>query len=322
MKKWNVLLACGLALTLAACGEQTNSSKTEDTTKTEQVAANEQSKEMNVMFKDALGNEHVFKEVPKNIATLNPGIMDILLQLGANVSGRPTISGDMTSEVKAIQELGNVHEPSVEQIVAAQPKVLVVPPSFQRFASSIEQTGTEIVYENLDSIEQIQHTISRYGEVFNATDKAEQLNADITKAAEEKVTSTKKALIVYGAPGTYLAALDTSLYGNILNTVGGNNIASDLPALDKYPTYASLSAEKIVEGNPEVIMLITHADPGIVQAGFEKQMSENAAWKNVDAVKNDNIIILPSELFDNPGTQIIDALDYMRDVLEKAEAKK
>ena len=76
--------------------------------------------------------------------------------------------------------------------------------------------------------------------------------AEIQQAADKKVTSTKNALIVYGAPGTYLAALDNSLYGDILNTVGGKNIASDLPALDQYPTYASLSAEKIVEGNQQV----------------------------------------------------------------------
>lgn len=110
------------------------------------------------------------------------------------------------------------------------------------------------------------------------------------------------------------------MYGDILKAAGGNNIAADLPALDKYPTYASLSAEKIVEGNPQIIMLITHSDPNVVKEGFEKQMNENAAWKNLGAVKNGQIIILPSQLFDNPGTQVVEALDYMRDLLEKAEA--
>ena len=133
--------------------------------------------------------------------------------------------------------------------------------------------------------------------------------------------SSKNALIVYGAPGTYLAALDNSLYGDILKAAGGNNIAAKFPALDKYPTYASLSAEKIVEGDPQIIMLITHSNAEQVKAGFEKQMNQDAAWKNLDAVKNNQIIILPADLFDNPGTQVIEALEYMRDLLQKAEAK-
>jgi len=48
-------------------------------------------------------------------------------------------------------------------------------------------------------------------------------------------------------------------------------------------------------------------------------LKENAAWKNLDAVKNKQIIILPAELFDNPGTQVVEAIDYMRGLLKTAE---
>jgi iron complex transport system substrate-binding protein len=321
MKKWSVLLACTLALALAACGGEGNENT--NANETNQVQSNQVvDQDYHVKFVDALGKEHEFTQVPKTIATLNPGILDILLSLDANVTGRPTISSEISDEIKAIQDLGNVHEPSFEQIVALRPEVLIVPASFQRFAATLESAGIEVIYEDLDSIQQIKDSVKRYGEVFNQEEKANDIIAEIQQAEDEKISSTKNALIVYGAPGTYLAALDNSLYGDILNTVGGHNIASDLPALDQYPNFASLSAEKIVKGDPQVIMLITHANEKVVKSGFEKQMSENAAWKNLDAVKNGNIIILPSDLFDNPGTQVVEALDYIRDVLEKAEASK
>ncbi|MER2105993.1 MAG: ABC transporter substrate-binding protein [Solibacillus sp.] len=314
MKKWHFLIASALTLSLVACGEQGQS-----TDEQVQVVVADESVQTGVKFVDALGKEHAFATVPKSIATLNPGIMDILVELGANVTGRPTIHEGMSAEVEAIQEIGNPHEPSIEQIVLLNPEVIIVPPSFQQFASTIEATGVKVVYENMDSIDTIKETITRYGEVFDNVAKAETLNTEIDEAVAKKTESTKRALIVYGAPGTYLAALDTSLYGNILAAAGGLNIASDLPALDKYPTFANLSAEKIVEGNPEIIMLITHSNPEQVREGFEKQMNENAAWKNLDAVKNDRIIILPAHLFDNPGTQVVEALDYMRDLLAQAE---
>lgn len=320
MRNWKLLIITAVVLILAACGSGASEDTKNESKSTETTASAEL--QTKVEFTDAIGTKHTFEKVPQSFATLNPGMMDILLELDGNVIGRPTISSDMTSEVSAIQDIGNPHEPSFEQIVALKPEVLIAPVSFQRFASTIEKTGTVVVYENMDSIKGIQETITRYGEVLNNSEKATELTDEITKAASKSTESTEEALIVYGAPGTYLAALDNSLYGDILKSAGGKNIASDLPALDQYPTYANLSVEKIVEGNPQVIFLITHSDPASVKEGFEKQMSESAAWKNLDAVKNDQIIILPSDLFDNPGTQVVESIDYMRNTLEKLEENK
>lgn len=317
VKKRFFLAATALSLLLVACEDDKT---TEVSNSAEQTQGEAVEKEAAITFTDDLGNVIEFDSVPTSIATLNPGIMDILLALGANVTGRPQISGDMTAEVENIQELGNPHDPSFEQIVATGAEALVVPPSFAQYAKTIEAAGTKIIYANMDSIEDIKETIEKYGVLFDNTAKADDIISEIdAKIAEASEASSLDALIIYGAPGTYLAALDNSLYGDILNKAGGKNIASDLPATDKYPSYANLSVEKIVERNPKVIMLITHSDPAAVQEGFERQMSENAAWKNLDAVKNGQIMILPADLFDNPGTQIVEALDYMRETLKTAE---
>lgn len=318
MKRFQFSLVVALAILLAACGaeskqEDVNAPTTQE--KEQQVEAEEA-----VTLIDDLGNKHEFATTPSSVATLHRGVLDILLALGANVTGRPTISSDMKAEVKAIQEIGNPHEPSFEQIAALNAEVLIVPPNFQQFATTVEATGTKIVYSTMNSIDDIKKTIEKYGVLFNNTATAQKIVAQIDEKIGQGTTqSTLDALIVYGAPGTYLAALDNSLYGDILKNAGGKNIAADLPATDKFPTYATLSVEKIVERNPKVIMLITHANPEAVKEGFEKQLKENAGWKNLDAIKNNQIIILPADLFDNPGTQVIKAIDYMRDVLKTAE---
>lgn len=319
MKKFKFLLVGALALSLAACGVESKQAETDSSKDKVEMEQQVESGEA-VTFIDDLGNKLEFEATPRSVATLNPGMMDILLALGANVTGRPTITTEMKEDVKAIQEIGNPHEPSFEQIAALNAEILIVPPSFQQFATTVEATGTKIVYLNMNSVDDIKKTITQYGELFNNTAKANELVAQIDEKIAQGVTeSTLDALIVYGAPGTYLAALDNSLYGDILKKAGGKNIAADLPATEKFPSYATLSVEKIVERNPKVIMLITHANPATVKEGFEKQLKENAAWKNLDAVKNNQIIILPAELFDNPGTQVVEAIDYMREVLKTAE---
>lgn len=318
MKVSKIVFASFLALSLAACSEQETAVQSTEVNAEE--ITNEVSEAGPHVLMDDLGNELEFESAPASVATLDPGMLDILVELGANVTGRPTLSTSTTEEIEAIQELGNPHEPSFEQIAAVNPELLIVPPSFMQYASTLEATGTKVAYLNMESIDDIKSTIGKYASLFGKDTIAKEIVGEIdAKLAEVEVASTQKALIVYGAPGTYLAALDHSLYGDILAKAGGNNIASGLPAMEKYPSYANLSAEKIVEGNPQLIMLITHADPEMVQEGFEKQMNENAAWKNLDAVKNGQILILPSELFENPGTQIIEALDYMKNLLKNAE---
>lgn len=317
MKFTKVLLTNVLVLSLAACGNNdgSSSSNINKSTHSQGISGDQ------ITFTDDLSNKIVLDHIPTSVATLNPGMMDILLELGANVTGRPTITGEMTDEVESIQELGNPHEPSFEQIVATNPELLIVPESFMQFASTIQATGIKIAYSDMNSIDDIRVTIEKYGELFDATEKADELVAEMdAKIDEEAVESTLDALIVYGAPGTYLAALDSSLYGDILAKSGGNNIASKLPELDKFPSYANLSAEKIVEGNPQIIMIITHSNPKSVKSGFEMQMSQNPAWKNLDAVKNNQIVFLPADLFDNPGTQVIKAIEYMKNLLNEAEA--
>jgi iron complex transport system substrate-binding protein len=144
-------------------------------------------------------------------------------------------------------------------------------------------------------------------------DKAKELNQKINdqmKKYEKK--SDVKALLVYGAPGTYLAALPTSLSGDILEKTGGKNIAADFPEMKEYPQYAQLSVERIIEANPDVIYLITHGDPKSVKKAFEGEMMKNEAWKNLDAVKQNRVVILPPDLFgSNPGTKVTEAMDFM-----------
>lgn len=320
MKKYIFLFIGALALLLAACGEDNKTANVNASADQVEVEQDTVEKEGSITLLDDLGNKHEFAATPGSVATLNSGMVEILLALGANVTGRPTISYDMEAKVEAIQEIGNPHEPSFEQIAALNAEVLIVPVSFQQFATTVEATGTKVLYSNMNSVDDIKKTITKYGVLFNNTAKAEELVAQIDeKIAEGASKSTLDALIVYGAPGTYLAALDNSLYGDILKIAGGKNIAADLPATDKFPSYANLSVEKIVERNPKVIMLITHANPAAVKEGFEKQLKENASWKNLDAVKNNQIIFLPAALFDNPGTEVVKAIDYMRGALKTAE---
>jgi len=316
MRKVLIFAAIILSIMLVACGKTDSSSKE----KPASAASDDKQEAKASIVKDATGKELKFDKKPETFATLNTGDLNILVALGADVTGRPSTKNKLDKNISKIQEIGNPHQPNFEQIAKVNPDVLAAGPSFQRQAANIEKQGTKVVYTNANSIVEIKDTISMFGSILGNEDKAKEINSGIDQRIDEakaKQGDKKRTLLVYGAPGTFLAALPNSLSGDILEHAGGENIASDFKQEESYPQYAQLSVEKVIERNPEVVMLITHGDPNGVKEAFEKEMKQNAAWKNLDAVKNDNVIILPADLFgSNPGVKIADAIEEMQSQLD------
>ncbi len=262
---------------------------------------------------DLSGRKVTFDKVPESFATLSMGDMNIIHALGGKIVGRPDAKITLPEDIKKVQVIGNAHQPNFEQIASLKPDVLIANNGFQKNVPTVEGQGTKVMISSANSVQDIQKNIELYGTIMKKEDKAKELNQKITnqmKTYEKK--SDVKALLVYGAPGTYLAALPTSLSGDILEKTGGKNIAADFPEMKEYPQYAQLSVERIIEANPDVIYLITHGDPNSVKKAFEGEMMKNEAWKNLDAVKQNRVVILPPDLFgSNPGTKVTEAMDFM-----------
>ncbi|MCM3735542.1 ABC transporter substrate-binding protein [Bacillus cytotoxicus] len=276
-------------------------------------AAPKEKEKKEIVITDFANRKVTFTKSPQSIATLSVGDMDILHALGGNVVGRPSTKLPLSEELKKAKEIGNAHQPNFEQIAGLKPELMVANNGFEKNIPTLEGQGIKVIISSANSVQDIQKSIDIYGTVLQKEGKAKELNNKITehmKKYEKK--SNAKALLVYGAPGTYLAALPTSLSGNILEKTGGKNIAAEFPKVKEYPQYAQLSTERIIEANPEIIFLITHGDPEDVKKAFEGEMMKNAAWKNLEAVKHNRVIILPPDLFgSNPGTKVTDAMDFM-----------
>jgi iron complex transport system substrate-binding protein len=171
-------------------------------------------------------------------------------------------------------------------------------------------------------VEEIKQQIELFGRLLHKSSRAEELIQEIDKKLESlkasQAANKPRVLIVYGAPGTYMAALPNSLSGNIAELTGASNIAAGYPSLENYPQYAQLSTERIIEANPQVVFIMGHGNPQEVTAGFLKEMERNSAWNGIDAVVNHHVTVLPSDLFgSNPGTRVIEAMEMMQDILHE-----
>lgn len=309
------LALCTLLLTACGTGTGTESSVPDSASSTEALT-----------LTDFAGREIRLPGVPQHIVALGNGEADIIQVLGGTLVGRPTSTDEASlQDAEEIMQVGSAHEVDLEKI--AYLKADAVLGNAQMNAKdipAIEGIGSHMVLTQANSVADILRQIQLFGQMLDKEAQAQQLVADIQdeiqNAAAARTGDNPRVLLVYGAPGTYMAALPNSLGGNLLELAGGANIAADYPALQSYPQYATLNTERVMEANPQIILIMTHGNADEVQRGFEQEMQNNAAWSSIDAVVHNRVSVLPSKLFGtNPGTKVTEALHMLTALFSKLE---
>lgn len=268
-----------------------------------------------------------FQKIPQHIVALSNGDLDIIYALGGTAVGRPNSNGpSVVPAAENVQQIGSTHEVDLEKITMLKPDVVLGNyPMNEKDIPAIEGVGSQLLLTGANSVQDIQSQITLFGQLLQKQAGAVKLNQQIDQQVvklqkETASTSKPKVLLVYGAPATYMAALPNSLGGNILEVAGGSNIAADFPGLQNFPQYAQLNTERIVQADPDYIFIMTHGNTEEVKAAFIKEMQENAAWNGIRAVQNNQVEVLPSDLFGtNPGTRVTKALDLMHQKLYPAK---
>ncbi|MFA9455666.1 ABC transporter substrate-binding protein [Halalkalibacter sp. AB-rgal2] len=282
----------------------------------------DRSDEVTHMITDFSNESISFNGVPERIVALSTGDLDMITALGGQVVGRPTaLLPESLLELTDVEQIGSTHEIDLEKVTYVQPEIVIGHTQMNLGdRPTIESLGAKMVLSHARSVTDIQEQLLLFGEMLQQEGKASELiNSIDEKVAEiaqlQESTEEIRVLLIYGAPGTYMAALPNSLSGHMLELVGAHNVASDFPSLEAFPQYAQLNTERIVEADPHYILLMSHGDSEAVKEGFIKEIEQNAAWNQITAVQNNAVDVLPNDLFgSNPGTRIIEALDLLVDL--------
>lgn len=311
----------GLLFVLTACGGNTNDKETEEDVEVNQNETEESEASEVITLTDLQGNTVELEAKPERIVSLIAGELNTLYDLGETAVGRPVIRGAMREEIAEIPEVGTSNDVNVEKIASLSPDVVIAHPQLNKnVIPALEELGIPIVQMGANSIDGVKESINILGKLVQkegkATELISEIDAKIAGANEDE--EALRTLIIFGSAGNWMVALPDSLSGNMLEAVGGYNIAEDYEKLERFPQYAQLDMEKIIEADPEVIFFITAGPQEETVAAFTGEMEQNPAWGNINAVKEDHFISLPNDLFGaNPGSRIIDSLDYLHDELEK-----
>ena len=254
------------------------------------------------------------KQCEEVVVATSVAVTEILDKLGVKVSGVPTTSYELPESVKNATEVGSPMNPDMEIIKSLNPTdVICVDTLGSDFEKQFEENNINADFYNLSNVDGLKETIAALGEKFNKQDKANEILDEI-KEVENKVNSNKKSddkiLVLFGAPGSVMVATDKSYIGNLVELAGGNNIFSNATS-----SFTQINLEEIIKLNPDKILVMTHAVPEAAKKSVEEELSKDL-WKNVNAVKNNDITYLENGYFGmSANLQIVEAVEKLGDIL-------
>jgi iron complex transport system substrate-binding protein len=292
------------------------------------IAASAQADEKITIVDDAKRSVEIPAK-PKRIVVLNASNLEMLYAVGGKAIGRPESTGipkPLFNKVKDLSSVGETPNPSVEKIVSLKPDLVIgVNVSFHhQIIPPLEKAGIPILLLSINNYDDILNKLRIYGTITGNKEKAVSVIKGIERRVAEiknkiKRTSHKeppKVVILWGSTQSFNMALPASFVGNVVEMLGGENIAKDVKPLNTMPQYAALSPEFVLSKDPDVMLVITHGYDDKVKEKLKREIINHPAWKELRAVKEGRLYILPYELFGvNPAVRVADAVEHVARLL-------
>ena len=245
----------------------------------------------------------IIEKEPKRIIAIAPNITEGIYALGKGSSlvGRSNYD-DYPNEALKVPTVGDLLEPSIEKIVELKPDLVIASALFNKdVIKKLEDFNIKvIVLGDKENFTGVYDTISKLGQVVNASEKAQSIISRMKKKVAyvtQKVASAKKPTVYYvagfGKSGDFTAGKDTFI-GNMIEMAGGKNAAADVIGW-KY------SLEKLVEKNPDILICSKLYDS-------KKGIEATVGYKDLLAVKSDKLLEIDENIIVRQGPRLADGL--------------
>lgn len=287
------ILTLILAFTLVACG-----AKKEEEKKPEAIK-----------ITDSYGTELVFEKAPEKVVSLSPGATETIYALGKEkvLVGRSDYD-DYPVQVKDIKSVGGVQDPSVEKIVELKPDLVIGGAHFPKeTAKKLQDSGIKVaVLYGADDFDGAYKNINDIAVILGAKAKGEEIVSSMKKKVEEvekkvKALKAQKIYYVVGFGKSEFTAGGDTFIGKTIDKANGENIAKDTKGW-------SFSYEKIVEKNPDIIVISNKYDS-------KKKFTSDSKYKDLQAVKNNKVYEIDDNMLSRQGPRQADGLEALAKIL-------
>lgn len=208
----------------------------------------------------------------------------------------------LLKENAAFRDIPQVSEgrtpPNLEKIVALKPDLVVGSTGFHdQVLERLKSLGITTITTQLDSWQALEALTQTLATAIQADP-----NPLLKFYRELLPTQPPQPVLtlVLASRQPLLTPNKTSWAGDLIDKFGAKNLVADLQGQSPMKGYLTLSPEKVLQANPEVLILVN------VEGGDVNQFQSEPFWKDLKAVKNNRVYTLDYYGFVNAGS--IDAI--------------
>lgn len=301
----NGLLALLIVFMLGACGsdkkkEGAEAAKTE--TPQEEVTS--------YTVTDDRGKEITFEKTPESIVSLQPSNTEILFALGVGdqIIGA-TDYDTYPKEALDIERVSDSVKFNGERIIEMKPDVVIAYSTGGEVEGlgTLEEAGIPVfVIQSASSFDDVYGDIAQIADVLNLQEKGDSVIADI----KSKINSVTEQLgdlddpkqmyfEISPAPDIYTTGKGT-FQQEIFNHANVTNVFGEQEG------WIKVSEEDILTKQPDVIVTTVSYIPDPVN-----EIKSREGWDTLQAVKEDRVIQLDSDMMSRPGPRIGEAVELL-----------
>lgn len=296
-------IAILLNLLLIAC----NSTTPENTQNSENIS---ESSITTTQLKQTQGSKPNIENA-KRVVALTSLSADIIYRLDATrLVGIP--GSRLLRKDKRFQELPTVSEgrtpPNIEKIVALKPDLVIGAARFhdQTFKKLKDLGITTLTSETNSWDSLIKHT----KDLAKATSTDAKPLLDKYDSFIKDIPKNNSSILVLVSSQPVLSPNKNSWTGDLLNKFNANNLTANLQGESIAQGYVTLSEEKIIKENPEILLVV---DPS--RAGVINQLKSKSFWNKLKAAQNEKVYVFDYYGLVNPGS--IDKIESSSNQLKK-----
>ncbi len=259
---------------------------------------------------DDTGKEFSFDSIPKRIVSLAPSITESLFAIGASENViAVTDYCNYPQETNSKIRVGGIIDPNIEVIASLKPDLILttVEGNSKSAYQSLINLGYKVFVVNPRNTDGILKMLGDFGKITNRTANADSLikKIDSTRNFYNRIQSdisTRPKTVVLVSLNPLITVNSSTYINEIVNLAGFNNIFAD----ESLP-YPVINGESVLLRNPEYIILISE----LADDSGEYLNTLKKYFEGTDALKNNKIIIINSDILSRPGPRIIAAIEYL-----------
>ncbi len=246
-----------------------------------------------VKVPDSKGNHLKFFQKPRKVVSLVPSATEILFEIGAKDFVKAITYHDITlAGAGDKQIIGGFSGPSIEKIEAVKPDLIILSDMHQDIIKKFNKTDSKLFIFQTATIEDSYKNIMAFGKIFDREKQALQIieknksEINLIKQKLARIDNLKKKRVIrLMGRDTIMTPGSDSFQNEIIRAAGGIP-----PDFGKKGNIINVTKEEWMKFNPQVIY----------GCGPDKEAAINffskPGWKDVDAVKNNQIYYFPCDL--------------------------